>query len=91
MEKWLLAENHGCEHGTKRPQVEGIVVFLVVHKQFGTLEVPRSYTDIVLSSGVVELSQTPINQPQLSQRHQRTSYIRHRHVRAIPFASRDQS
>ena len=67
MEEGLLAKNHGCKHGTQGPQIERVVVLLVVYKQFGALEIAGSNTDIVLGSGVVELGQAPVNQPQLWQ------------------------
>ena len=39
---------------------------LVVNKKFWTLEVSRCNTDIVLLSGMIELSQSPVNQAKLS-------------------------
>lgn len=65
VEEGLLAENHGCEHSTQRPHIQGIVVFLEVNQQLGTLEVPRCNTDIVFRALVVEFSQTPVNQAKL--------------------------
>jgi hypothetical protein len=65
VEERLLAENHGCEHSTQRPHIQRIVVFLEVNQQLGTLEVPRSNTDVVFRALVVEFSQTPVNQAKL--------------------------
>jgi hypothetical protein len=65
MEEGFLAEDHGCEHSSERPEIKRVVVFLVVDEQLGTLEVTGCDAYIVLSSGVVELGKTPIDQSQL--------------------------
>lgn len=65
VEERLLAENHRREHSTKRPHIQGVIVFLEIHQQLGTLEIARSDTDIVFRALVVEFSQTPINQAKL--------------------------
>lgn len=65
MEEGLLAEDHGRKHGPQAPHVKAVVVFLEVNQQLRTLEITRSNADVVLSAGVVELSQTPVNETQL--------------------------
>jgi hypothetical protein len=65
VEERLFAEDHGCEHGTERPHVQGVVVFLEINEQLRTLEISRRDTDIVFRALVVELSQTPIDQAKL--------------------------
>ncbi len=40
MEEGLFSENHGSEHSTKRPHVEGVIVFLKINKKLRTFEVP---------------------------------------------------
>lgn len=65
MEKRLLAEDHGCEHGAQTPHVQAVVVFLEIDKQLRALEVARGDTDIILGAGVVELSETPVDKAKL--------------------------
>lgn len=65
VEEGLLAEDHGRKHGAQTPHVQAVVILLEIHQQFGPLEIPGSDANVVLSSGVVELSQTPVNETQL--------------------------
>ena len=39
--------------------------YLIVHQELGALEVAGGHSDVVLLSGVVELSQTPVYEAQL--------------------------
>lgn len=64
-EEGLLAEDHGGEHCAQTPHVETVVVLLEIDEQLGTLEVARGDADVVLGARVVELGQTPVNEPQL--------------------------
>lgn len=66
VEERLLAEDHGREHGTQRPHVQTVVVLLEVDQQLRALEVARCHAHIVLGRRVVELSQAPVDQAQLS-------------------------
>mmetsp|Transcript_130136 Transcript_130136/g.417604 ORF Transcript_130136/g.417604 Transcript_130136/m.417604 type:complete len:293 (+) Transcript_130136:415-1293(+) len=66
LEERLLTEDHACEHAAETPNVQGVVVQLKVHKEFGPLVVARCNPDVVLLARMVELSQTPIDEPQLS-------------------------
>lgn len=61
----LFAEDHGGKHGAQAPHVEAVIVLLEVDEQLGTLEVSRSDPNVVLRLRVVELGQTPVNEPQL--------------------------
>ena len=66
MEERLFSKDHRCKHSPQRPHVQRIVVFLEVHQQLWSLEVPRRNAHIVLGALVVELGQTPVDEPQLS-------------------------
>ena len=61
----FLSEDHSSKHASQAPHVERIVVLLQVHQQFRSLEVSRSNSDIVLSSRVVKLCESPVNEAQL--------------------------
>jgi hypothetical protein len=65
VEKWFSPEDHRCKHGAQRPHVQRVVVFLEIDQQFRSLEVTRSNANVVLSTGVVKLSKTPVDQSQL--------------------------
>lgn len=65
MEEGLLPEDHRRKHCSQTPHVQTIVVLLEINQQFWTFEVTRGNADIVLSSRVVELSKTPVDQAQL--------------------------
>lgn len=65
VEKRLLPEDHGGEHGTQAPHVEAVVVLLEVDQEFRTLEIARSHPDVVLSTRVVKFSKTPVDEAQL--------------------------
>jgi len=43
-----------------------LVYYLIVKEQFGSFEISRGNADIVLLTGMVELSQAPVNQSQLT-------------------------
>jgi hypothetical protein len=62
------APYHAGEHASERPQVEAVVIQRKIHQQLGPLEVPRRHAHIVLLPRMVELGQTPVNQPQLQER-----------------------
>lgn len=66
MEEWLLAKDHGREHGAETPHVQTVVVLLEINQQLWTLEVAGRDADVVLGAGVVELGKTPIDQAQLA-------------------------
>lgn len=66
VEERLLAEDHGRKHGAQRPHVQAVVVLLEIDQQLGALEVARCHTHVVLGRRVVELSQAPVDQAQLS-------------------------
>lgn len=61
MEEWLLAEDHGGEHGSQTPHVEAVIVLLEIDQKLRTLEVSGGNSDVVFGTGVVELGQAPIN------------------------------
>mmetsp|Transcript_10761 Transcript_10761/g.16051 ORF Transcript_10761/g.16051 Transcript_10761/m.16051 type:complete len:226 (+) Transcript_10761:492-1169(+) len=64
MKKRLFTENHSSKHASQTPHIQRVIVLLQVNQQLRPLEVARSHPDIVLPSGVIELSQPPIDQPQ---------------------------
>lgn len=66
MKKGLLLEYHSGEHAAERPHIESVVVLLEVDQQLGSLEVARCDAHVVLSPRVIELSQAPVDQPELS-------------------------
>lgn len=55
---------HRGEHRAGRPDVEGVIVIVVVDQQLRALEVPRSHAHVVVLPHVVELSQSPVDQLQ---------------------------
>lgn len=65
VEERLLSEDHRGKHGTQAPHVQAVIVFLEVDKQFRPFEVAGGNTNVVLGPGVVELSETPVDQTQL--------------------------
>lgn len=65
MEERFFSEDHGCEHGAQRPHVERVIVFLIIDEEFGTFEISRCDSNVVLCPLVVEFSQTPVDEPQL--------------------------
>jgi hypothetical protein len=65
VEEGLASEDHGRKHGAQRPHVERVVVLLEIDKQLGSLEVAGGNADVILGARVVELSKTPVDQPQL--------------------------
>lgn len=65
MEMNTKKSHHGSKHATVAPEIETIVIFLEVDKQFWSLEVPRGYPDVVFRLWVVELSETPVNEAEL--------------------------
>mmetsp|Transcript_12929 Transcript_12929/g.36903 ORF Transcript_12929/g.36903 Transcript_12929/m.36903 type:complete len:382 (-) Transcript_12929:17-1162(-) len=65
VEEGLLAEDHPGEHAAQTPHVEGIVVLLQIDEELRAFEVTRGNADVVLSAGVVELRQTPVDEAEL--------------------------
>lgn len=65
VEEGLLPEDHSSEHAAQTPHVEGIVILLQIDEELGPLEVTRGNADVVLSAGVVELRQTPVDEAEL--------------------------
>lgn len=61
MEKRLFPENHRGKHGSQRPHVKRVIIFLVINQKLGALEVARRNADIVFGALVVELRETPVN------------------------------
>jgi len=66
LEEGLLLEDHASEHAAEGPDVERVVVDLEVDEEFRSLEVSTGDTDIVLLTGVVEFSETPINKAEFT-------------------------
>ena len=66
LEEGLALEDHTCKHAAKRPDVERVVISLEVNEELGSLEVAGGDANIVLLSGVVELSKTPIDETELA-------------------------
>lgn len=64
----LLAEDHRRKHGTQRPHVERVIIFLKIHQQLRSLEISRGYPHIVFGAWMVQLGEPPIDQSQLSSR-----------------------
>jgi hypothetical protein len=70
MEEWLLAKDHGCEHGPETPHVERVIILLEIDQQLGALEIARRDPDVVLSARVVELGEAPIDEAKLRKAHE---------------------
>jgi hypothetical protein len=66
LEEGLLLEDHTCEHAPERPDVKRVIVSLQVNKELWPFEIPASYSNIVLLTRVIELSESPINKTQLA-------------------------
>jgi len=52
--------DHAGKHAAKAPHVKGVVILLIVHKQFWAFEIARGHTDIIFLTRMVELCQTPV-------------------------------
>lgn len=66
LEEGLLLEYHASEHAAEGPDVEGVIVGLQVDEQLGALEVAGGHAHVILLAGVVELSESPIDQSELA-------------------------
>lgn len=66
VEKWVFAENHGSQHAPETPHIQRVVVVAVIYQEFRSFKVPGGHPHVVLLPGMVELSQTPIYQPNFS-------------------------
>lgn len=55
---------HRREHGSSGPDIQRIIVVIVVNQQLRSLEVPRCHPHVVILTHVVELSQPPVDQLQ---------------------------
>lgn len=64
MEERLFPEYHAREHSPQTPHIETVIVLLEIHEQLGSLEISARDAHIVLRPRMIELRQTPINQPQ---------------------------
>lgn len=53
------------EHNSQRPDIQRIVVVLVVHKQLRSLKVSACHPYVVFLSGKIELSKPPVYHPEL--------------------------
>lgn len=60
-EKRLFLEQHTSHHATSRPDVQAVVIVIVVQKEFGALEVPRGHAAVKSLCRLVEVSQAPIH------------------------------
>jgi hypothetical protein len=56
MEKWLLLENDACKETSQTPNIQTIIIVLVVQKELRWLEVTRCDSAIIIFVGEVELS-----------------------------------
>ena len=65
MKKRLPLEDERGEHATQAPHVEAVVVLLKIDEELWSFEISAGYTDVVLQSRVIELSQTPVNEAKL--------------------------
>jgi hypothetical protein len=65
MEKWFPSKDHRCKHGAQRPHVERVVILLKIYEKLWPFEIARRDAHIILGTGVVELGEAPIDQPQL--------------------------
>lgn len=65
VEKRFFSKYHGGKHGSKRPHVQGIVVHLEVNEELRALEISRGNTDVIFHALMVELCESPIDEPQL--------------------------
>mmetsp|Transcript_87004 Transcript_87004/g.193546 ORF Transcript_87004/g.193546 Transcript_87004/m.193546 type:complete len:309 (+) Transcript_87004:276-1202(+) len=65
VEEGLPSEDHAREHAPQAPDIQGVVVELVVHQKLGALVVARGDPHIVFFARMIELCQAPIDEPQL--------------------------
>ena len=65
LEEGLSLEHHPCEHAAQAPNVKCVVVCLMINQQLWSFEVARGHSHIILLIGMVELSETPVDQPHL--------------------------
>jgi hypothetical protein len=66
LEEWLSVEEHSSEHASETPDVERVVVKVVIDEELRSLEVPGSYSYVVILSWVVKLGETPIDESEPS-------------------------
>ena len=64
MEKGFDLEDKGAQHTAQAPQIQTVIVHLHVDQKLWALKVATGHPDIVLGSGVIKFSQTPVNQSQ---------------------------
>ena len=70
----FFPKEHGSQHASQRPHVEGIVVHLVVDEEFGSLEVSAGNSHIVLLTRMIELCESPVNETK------RTLFVINHHI-----------
>ena len=66
LEESVDAEQHTGKGAPKRPNIERVVILLIVDEQLRSLVIARGDTHIVFLVWLVEVGQTPINQTQVS-------------------------
>lgn len=57
-------EYHWGEHGASWPDIQRVIVVVVINQQLRSLKVPWSHSNVVILPHVVKLSQAPIDQLQ---------------------------
>jgi hypothetical protein len=62
MKERLFAENHGGEHCAQAPHIQAVIILLKVHQQLWPLKVTGGNSYIVLGTGVIEFSQSPVDE-----------------------------
>lgn len=55
---------HRRKHGSSRPNIQRIVIVVVVNQQLWSFEVAGSHSDVVVLTHVIKLCQAPIDELQ---------------------------
>lgn len=62
MEKWLLLKDNPCKETSQTPNIQTIIIVLVIQEELRWLEITRCHSTIVIFVGKVKLSQSKIYQ-----------------------------
>lgn len=65
LEEGLLEEDHSSEHAAETPDVQRVVVGLQIDQEFRSLEVSGGHSHVVLLTGMVVFSETPVDESEL--------------------------
>jgi len=62
VKEWFLLEDDCCKHAAQTPDVQTLVLHVVIHQQFRPLEVSAGYPHRQVAGWIEELTQPPVYQ-----------------------------